>query len=322
MLRAGVALTVIGRDASRSRMDRQGPSARHFAIGSAPGETEAMQDLTGKTAVITGAASGIGLAFAERFGAAGMKLVLADVEVEPLDAAVAQLVENGYDVTSMVVDVRDLEQIQALNEHAKATFGNVHLLCNNAGVGSGGAVAATDDLDLWKWTIDVNLWGVIYGCKVFLADMIAHGESAHIVNTASMAGLGSAPMMGPYNISKYGVVALSETMLQEMLMMKTSVGISVLCPAWVQTGIADSRRNLPSDVRSDDDPIREPPAEATAISRMIDNGLPTAHVAEVVHDAVVDNQFWILTHPETKPGVTARAEQIVSGTNPAALTFG
>ncbi|BAN03122.1 SDR family NAD(P)-dependent oxidoreductase [Ilumatobacter coccineus] len=277
-----------------------------------------MQELDGKTAVITGAASGIGLALAERFGSAGMKLVLADVDAGPLDTVTADFASRGHEVTSFVVDVRDLDQIRALNEHAKATFGKVHLLCNNAGVGSGGLVAAEDDLDLWKWTIDVNLWGVIYGCKVFLPDMIAHGESAHIVNTASMAGLASAPLMGPYNISKYGVVALSETMLQEMFMMKTSVGVSVLCPAFVQTGIADSRRNLPADVRPGDHAIREPEPLASPIKQLVANGLPTDVVAEAVHDAVVDEQFWILTHPETKPSVLERAERIVSQTNPPA----
>jgi NAD(P)-dependent dehydrogenase (short-subunit alcohol dehydrogenase family) len=275
-----------------------------------------MQDLNGKSAVITGAASGIGLALAHRFGAAGMKLVLADVEEQALHVAEAELNAAGNEVTSFVVDVRDLEQIRALNEHARNTFGNVHVLCNNAGVGSGGLVAATDDLDLWKWTIDVNLWGVIYGCKVFLPDMIEHGEPAHIVNTASMAGLGSAPLMGPYNVSKYGVVALSETMLQEMLMMKTAVGVSVLCPAFVNTGIADSRRNLPADLRPDDIDIRAAVDDASPIKQMIANGLPTDVVADAVHDAIVADQFWILTHPEAKPGVMARAENIVAGRNP------
>lgn len=277
-----------------------------------------MQQLDGKTAVITGAASGIGRAMAERFGAAGMRLVLADVEAEPLAAAAADLTGRGCDVTTFVVDVRDLDQIRAMNEHAKETFGDVHLLCNNAGVGSGGLVAAEDDIDLWKWTIDVNLWGVIYGCKVFLPDMIAHGEPSHIVNTASMAGLGSAPLMGPYNISKYGVVALSETMLQEKFMMKTAVGVSVLCPAFVQTGIADSRRNLPADVRPDDQEIREPAPAGSPMNQLVASGLPTDVVADAVHDAVVADQFWILTHPETKPGVLERAQQIVDGENPPA----
>lgn len=287
-------------------------------------QTRPMQELSGKTAVITGAASGIGLALAHRFGEAGMNLVLGDIESGPLDAATTELSDAGFDVASMELDVSDLDGIRAFESFARESFGNVHLLCNNAGVGAGGPVADLDNLDLWKWTIDINLWGVIYGCKVFMGAMIEHGEGAHIVNTASMAGHLSAPMMGPYNISKYGVVALSETMAKEMAMMQTSLGVSVLCPAFVQTKIATSDRNLPDEVkaahgRGQSDP--DASGTQSVIEQLVASGIPTADVAEAVHDAVVNSEFWILTHPESAPSITERARQIVEGINPPLTGF-
>lgn len=284
------------------------------------GQTRRMDELNGKTAVITGGASGIGLALAHRFGAAGMRLVLADVEAEPLDAAVNQLADAGYEVAAMRCDVADLDAVSALESFARQSFGNVHVLCNNAGVGSGGLIAEPDDLDLWKWVIDVNLWGVIYGCKVFLPAMIEHGEGAHIVNTASMAGHAAAPLMGPYNVSKYGVVALSETLSKEMQMTSSGVGVSVLCPAFVQTAIGSSRRNMPDALKADQGP-KAASGTQSAIDQMIASGMPPAEVADAVHDAVVDDTFWILTHDEAKPAITERARQIVEGINPTPTGF-
>lgn len=276
-----------------------------------------MDDFSGKTAVITGAASGIGLELAKQFGAAGMNLVLADVERPALDRAETELSEAGYPVLAREIDVREHDQIIDLDRAARDRFGNIHVLCNNAGVGAGGPVADPDNLEAWRWTIDINLWGVIYGCKVFLPAMIEHGEQCHIVNTASMAGLGSAPMMGPYNISKYGVVALSETLSKEMQMMQTAVGVSVLCPAFVATGIATSDRNMPDDVRST---LPERPASGgmqSQIEAMVAGGISTEVVGQHVLDAVRHDRFWILTHDEAKAGVTQRADQIVNGVNPS-----
>ncbi len=276
-----------------------------------------MDDFSGKTAVITGAASGIGLELAKQFGAAGMNLVLADVERPALDRAETELSEAGYPVLAREIDVREHDQIIDLDRAARDRFGNIHVLCNNAGVGAGGPVADPDNLEAWRWTIDINLWGVIYGCKVFLPAMIEHGEQCHIVNTASMAGLGSAPMMGPYNISKYGVVALSETLSKEMQMMQTAVGVSVLCPAFVATGIATSDRNMPDDVRAT---LPERPASSgmqTQIEAMVAGGISTEVVSEHVLDAVRNDRFWILTHDEAKAGVTTRADDIVNGVNPS-----
>jgi NAD(P)-dependent dehydrogenase (short-subunit alcohol dehydrogenase family) len=276
-----------------------------------------MDDFSGKTAVITGAASGIGLELAKQFGAAGMNLVLADVERPALDRAVTELSEAGYPVLAREIDVREHDQIIDLDRAARDRFGNIHVLCNNAGVGAGGPVADPDNLEAWRWTIDINLWGVIYGCKVFLPAMIEHGEQCHIVNTASMAGLASAPMMGPYNISKYGVVALSETLSKEMQMMQTAVGVSVLCPAFVATGIATSDRNMPDDVRAT---LPERPAASgmqTQIEAMVAGGISTEVVGQHVLDAVRNDRFWILTHDEAKASVITRADDIVNGVNPS-----
>lgn len=276
-----------------------------------------MEELTGKTAVITGAASGIGLALAHKFGAEGMRLVLADIEAGPLAEAHKALTAKGYETLTFELDVRELEQVQALEAAARERFGNVHLLCNNAGVGAGGPVAGLDDIERWRWTIDINLWGVIYGCKVFMPAMIEHGEGAHIVNTASMAGLVSNAGMGPYNISKYGVVALSETMAREMLAAEAAVGVSVLCPAFVQTGIGNSQRNMPDEIRAE--PTPESAAGREFVNALIAGGMPTDVVATEVANAVINDKFWILTHPETKGAITARAEEIVSGSNPTAM---
>jgi NAD(P)-dependent dehydrogenase (short-subunit alcohol dehydrogenase family) len=276
-----------------------------------------MDDFSGKTAVITGAASGIGLELAKQFGAAGMNLMLADVERPALDRAEAELREAGYPVSAREIDVRDHDQIIDLDHAARDRFGNVHVLCNNAGVGAGGPVADPDSLEAWRWTIDINLWGVIYGCKVFLPGMIEHGEQCHIVNTASMAGLGSAPMMGPYNISKYGVVALSETLSKEMQIMQTAVGVSVLCPAFVATGIANSDRNMPDDVRATLPKRAASSGMQAQIEAMVAGGINTEVVGQHVLDAVRNDRFWILTHDESKASVTARADDIVNSVNPS-----
>jgi NAD(P)-dependent dehydrogenase (short-subunit alcohol dehydrogenase family) len=275
-----------------------------------------MLELVGRTAVITGAASGIGLEMARRFAAAGMQLMLADIEAEPLEAARSELANGGASVASFELDVREYTQIEALEAAARDRFGNVHVLCNNAGVGAGGPVVGTDDLDVWRWAIDINLWGVIYGCKVFIPAMAAHGEPCHVVNTASMAGLAPSPFMGPYTIAKYGVVALSETLSLEMQMAKNNVGVSVLCPAFVRTAIADSKRNLPPELAE----AHGAPQEMESIMHaLVDGGIDPTLVAEAVHQAILDDSFWILTHDESKPAIVARAESIADNQKPSFL---
>lgn len=266
--------------------------------------------------MITGGASGIGLALAHRFGTAGMRLLVADIEEPALEAASRELRDAGHEVEATVTDVSDLAQIEALASTAAATYGNVHLLCNNAGVGGGGSLLVPEsDLDIWKWTIDIDLWGVIYGCKVFMPAMAAHGEGAHVVNTASMAGLGAPAFMGAYSVAKYGVVSLSESLAREAQVLGLDIGVSVLCPAFVATAIADSARNLPADIKA---PPTETGEFGDVVRQLVASGMPPAQVADAVHDAVVDDRFWILTHEEGKVAVSARAEEIVSGANPSA----
>jgi NAD(P)-dependent dehydrogenase (short-subunit alcohol dehydrogenase family) len=253
---------------------------------------------------------------ARRFAAAGMQLMLADIEAEPLEAARSELANGGASVASFELDVREYTQIEALEAAARDRFGNVHVLCNNAGVGAGGPVVGTDDLDVWRWAIDINLWGVIYGCKVFIPAMAAHGEPCHVVNTASMAGLAPSPFMGPYTIAKYGVVALSETLSLEMQMAKNNVGVSVLCPAFVRTAIADSKRNLPPELAE----AHGAPQEMESIMHaLVDGGIDPTLVAEAVHQAILDDSFWILTHDESKPAIVARAESIADNQKPSFL---
>jgi NAD(P)-dependent dehydrogenase (short-subunit alcohol dehydrogenase family) len=269
-----------------------------------------MENLEGKVAVITGAASGIGLAMARKFGAEGMKLVMADIEAAALEAAASGLPASVERVTT-ICDVSDGEQIEALRRTAIDAFGAVHLVCNNAGVGGGGPMAEMN-VDDWKWIIDVDLWGVIHGVRVFLPGLLEQGEG-HIVNTASVAGLFSAPFMGPYNIAKYGVVALSETLSSELAMTQSPVGVSVLCPSWVKTKIATSDRNKPGG------PSGDSAALAEVVSTFIDKGIEPDAVAAKVAAAVKSKQFWIITHDDTDAAVRARSDSILERTDPPQL---
>ena len=193
--------------------------------------------------MITGGAGGIGVAMARRFGGEGMAVVLADIEPGPLESAAAELASDGIDVIGVVTDVTDPDSVAALCDAAHDRFGAVHVLCNNAGVGPAGAVLDMSVED-FRWIMDVNFYGVLHGIKAFLPQMIEQGEG-HIVNTSSVAGLLSQPAMGAYNVSKHGVVVLSESLFYELQMMNAPIGVSVVCPAWVPTGIFDSERNRP-----------------------------------------------------------------------------
>ncbi len=271
-----------------------------------------MEQLTGKVAVVTGGASGIGLAMATRFAAEGMKLVLADIEPDTLERAVAGL-PAGTEAVPAVVDVSTPEAVERLRDTALDAFGAVHLVCNNAGVGSGGPVADTPLAD-WAWVLGVNLWGVIHGVRTFLPVLEAQGEG-HIVNTASVAGLFAAPYMGAYNVSKYGVVALSETLFNELAIAQSPVGVSVLCPSWVKTNIADSSRNRPGG-RGDE---AEASAIAEAIQNFISTGIEPEAVADAVAEAVKVRRFWILTHDDTHAAVSMRTKAILEDGPPPML---
>jgi NAD(P)-dependent dehydrogenase (short-subunit alcohol dehydrogenase family) len=271
-----------------------------------------MEQLNGKVAVVTGAASGIGLALSRAFLGEGMKVVMADIEADALDKAVADLPE-GSEVHPVVCDVSDGAQVEALRDAAVETFGTAHVVCNNAGVSTGGPIW-TQTISDWEWTLGVNLWGVIHGVRAFTPLLIEQGEG-HIVNTASMAGLVSAPFMGVYNVSKHGVVTLSETLFGDLALAGAQgVRVSVLCPGWVRTRIHEAGRNRPDSdepVQMADDGMRE------YIASVINGGLDPDDVAAMVVDAVKANRFYVLTHPDWMPFVLNRAERIVNGEQPA-----
>ena len=278
-----------------------------------------MQDVQGKVAVITGGASGIGLAMARRFAAEGMKVLLADIEEGALDDAAAALRADGADVRTAVCDVSKEADMDALGESVIDAFGAVHLVCNNAGVGSGGLMQTLTTSD-WEWCLGVNLWGVIHGIRVFLPRLLEQGEG-HIVNTASVAGLFAAPFMGPYNASKFAVVAISETLFNELAMAQSQVGVSVLCPSWVNTRIHESDRNRPAHLQNatagegEGDPL----GIAAVLQGVIESGMAPEAVADQVLHAVLERRFYILTHDDSVTAVRARADAIIDGGNPPFL---
>ncbi len=271
-----------------------------------------MDELVGRVAVVTGAASGIGRALAERWAAEGMRVVMADIEKEPLTEAADALRDKGCDVLAVPTDVSVGAQVDALAEVARDAYGGVHLLCNNAGVGTGGPVTELTTED-WEWVLGVNLWGVIHGLRAFLPGMLASGEEGHVVNTASLAGLVGAPWMAPYAASKYAVVGISECLYHEL--MPTRVAISVLCPAWVNKNIHRSFRNRPAHLGGGR-PQNEGTALTEALAQVLATGMAPETVADHVADAVRRRRFWVLTHPDVLPTVEARAAGIVAGENP------
>ena len=256
-----------------------------------------METFEGRAAVVTGGASGIGLALGRRFGRAGMKVVLGDVEAPALERAVSELRDAGVDARGVRCDVTDPAQMDALAKTALDAHGAVHVFCNNAGVGGGGLSWETP-LSTWEWVLGVNLWGVIHGVRTFVPILLEQDE-AHIVNTASVAGLVASPFMGAYNASKHAVVGISETLHHEFAVVGARAKVSVLCPGWVNTGIAMSDRNRPSHLAPP-----EPDAEQAAqgetmrgmLQSMLDNGMSPDRVAEQVFYAVREERFWILTH--------------------------
>jgi NAD(P)-dependent dehydrogenase (short-subunit alcohol dehydrogenase family) len=262
-----------------------------------------MKELSGKVAVITGGASGIGRGLATACRDAGMTVVIVDIERAPLDATAAELGVHGEQV-----DVTDAAAVVALAGRVQDRFGTCHLLCNNAGVGGGGRV---DELTLndWKWVIDVNLWGVVHGIHGFLPMMLANPDGGHIVNTASMAGLLPLPGAAPYAASKYAVVGLSETMREELA--GSNLSVSVLCPGFVRTNIFTSQRNRPDALRNTDKKSQTARDANDHMIRLVEEqALDPLVVADAVLRAVQDDQFWVITHPDLVDIVQDRRQEL------------
>ncbi|MFW6085689.1 MAG: SDR family NAD(P)-dependent oxidoreductase [Myxococcota bacterium] len=276
-----------------------------------------MKDLRDKVAVVTGGASGIGLAMAQRFASEGMKVVLGDVEEQALAKAAAELTEAGADAIGVPTDVAKPEQVEALRDQALAKHGKVHLICNNAGVGAGGLLWETA-LEDWQWVMGVNLWGVIHGIRAFVPVLIEQGEDGHVVNTASIAGLISPPGIGIYNATKHAVVALSETLHVELMMRGVRPRVTVLCPGWVRTGIADAERNRPATLRASGgrSPSDEEQMVEQAMRQVVADGMPPSEVAQKVLDGVREQRLYVLTHPELKKAIAGRWEHLREETTP------
>lgn len=257
-----------------------------------------MKEIAGKVAVVTGAASGIGRATATRFAEEGMKVVLADIEEPALNDVVADLKGAGHDVIGVSTDVSKWEAIEALATKTIEAYGAVHVLHNNAGVVVSGPV---DELSLadWEWVLGVDLWSVIYGIKAFVP-LIKQAGEGHIVNTASTAGLQSANGIGPYNVSKFGVVALTETLRLELDAAKSSVSASVLCPGAINTQIVQSKRNRSADSASSHQASAVEEAFEKNAGAMLERGMDPSDVADMIVNAIRKNDFWIITHPDWK----------------------
>lgn len=267
-----------------------------------------MYEVDGKTAVVTGAASGMGLGMARAFAQAGMAVVLADIEADRLDDAVKGLTSAGHRAIGVRTDVSQEDQIQALARAALDEFGGVHVVCNNAGIGIGGS-ADEMSLDDWKWTIDVDLWSVVYGVRTFLPILKEQGEG-HITATSSMAGLLAGPMLGAYHVAKHGVVALMDTVRIELKIAKSDVKASVLCPGPVDTDITKSDRNRPESLSTHESSDLEE-RFWNNLTSTIASGMDPDEVGELVLDAVRNERFWILTHPEEFiPQVERRLDSI------------
>jgi len=281
-----------------------------------------LQSFAHKTAVVTGAGSGLGRALAYALAAEGARLVLADINPDDLAATEEGLRAAGADCTSCVTDVAWAGSVDTLAERAQAHYGPVHLLFNNAGVALAGPVWESSEAD-WQWLIGVNLMGIVHGIRSFVPAMIAHGQSAHIVNTASVAGLITPPGFSAYTVTKHAAVALSEVLYQDLKARTTQVGVSVLCPAYFPTRIADSARNRPAALREARPARDQAENETEALVRhAVERGkLSATEIARITLQAVREGTFYILPHANIKPSIEKRMHDILQGrppTNPMA----
>jgi NAD(P)-dependent dehydrogenase (short-subunit alcohol dehydrogenase family) len=269
-----------------------------------------MKELRGRVAVVTGAGSGIGRALAERFASEGMRVVLADVDEARARETATLLGARGAETLVVQTDVQQAAAVEALAARTLAAFGAVHVVCNNAGIAGIARSVWEQPIDGWQQVFGVNLWGVIHGMRTFVPIMLRQGGEGHIVNTASMAGLVSLPLLAPYHATKHAVVTISESLHMELAMTGAPVRVSVLCPGFVRTNIGEAS-------------LKDPRSEAEAalqeaFRRLIAEGLDPATVAERVVEAIRAEQFWIFSHPELVVAVQQRAEAIAALRNPEA----
>ena len=279
-----------------------------------------MNELRGQVVAITGAGSGFGREFARLGARLGMRLALSDIQHDALAAVAAELRDFGAELTSDIVDVADSAHVKQWSDRVVKRFGGVNLLMNNAGVGSGGYLWESTDSE-WRWVMGVNLMGVVHGVQHFVPRMLAanaRGESGHVVNTASIAGWLAPPLMGVYNVSKHAVVALSETLFHDLQMAGSTIGVSVLSPAFVPTGIAESHRNRPAGFDIDKVAATASQRRAqSATAKAVSSGKMTAEqVAQLTFDAIRANRFYVFTHPQILPSVQARFDAVLSGNAP------
>ncbi len=281
-----------------------------------------MQSFSEKTCVITGAGSGLGREFALLAAKLGMRLVLADVQQDALKQTEASATALGADVLSHVCDVRRGDEVESLAQAAVKRFGAIHVVFNNAGVGAGGLIWESTQQD-WEWVLGVNLWGVIHGVRVFTPLMLASAKAdpnfeGHIINTASMAGLLTPPAMGIYNVSKHAVVALTETLYHDLSLIDAPIGVSVLCPYFVPTGISQSDSVRPSDTQATRQPTRSQQVSQAMLEKAVSAGkISAAEVAQITFDAIKAGQFYVYSHPQALGNVERRMQDILQAHNPS-----
>jgi NAD(P)-dependent dehydrogenase (short-subunit alcohol dehydrogenase family) len=275
-----------------------------------------MKDFAGRVAVITGAGSGFGREFARIGAKLGMRLALADVQADALAATVAELQGQGATVFGERTDVSKAEDVERLGARTVDAYGAAHLVFNNAGVAVGG-LAWENSVRDWEWVLGVNLMGVVHGVRVFTPILLAQDEPTHIVNTSSVAGLINAQMMATYNASKHAVVSLSETLYHDLRLVGSKVGVTVLCPAFVPTGINQSERNRPADMSNDAPMTASQAALKAQLDKAVSSGkISAAQVAEMTFDAVREDRFYVVTHDRMMPSIELRMQDVVQRRNP------
>ncbi len=272
-----------------------------------------MDDLSGKVAVVTGGASGIGFGLAEAFATEGMKIVLADIEAAALAEAAEKLRAAGADVHDVVTDVSVEDQVIDLATSTYGHFGTAHIVCNNAGVGGGAGLMWEIPQSGWDWAFGVNFWGVLHGIRAFVPRLVEQGEG-HVINTASIAGLKALPFMSPYTATKHAVVGISEALAFELALSGSSVKVSVLCPGFIRTRLMDSDRNWPADLgepqRAEDSPMGE------VVRALVDGGKEPSYLAQRVVSAVRTDRFFILSDDEHAVVPESRGAEARAGSQP------